>query len=69
MRLKKSFAPNSQASNSENDTNQNDLDFKSEPNITGPITRAMKKLLQQQEATELAISVLCNLSKKTLLNV
>jgi hypothetical protein len=64
MRLKKFFAPNSQDSNSESDTKQNDLDFKSEPKITGPITRAMKKLLQQKEATELAISVLCDLSKK-----
>jgi hypothetical protein len=64
MRLKKFFAPNAQDSNSETDTNQNHLDFKSEPKITGPITRAMKKLLQQIEATELAINVLCDLSKK-----
>ncbi|MFN9941128.1 MAG: hypothetical protein ACK56I_16785, partial [bacterium] len=28
------------------------------------VTRAMKKLLQQREATELAINVLCDLSKK-----
>jgi hypothetical protein len=45
MRLKKFFAPNAQDSNIETDTNQNDLDFKSEPKITGPITRAMKKTI------------------------
>ncbi len=43
---------------------QSDLDFKSEPKITGPVTRAMKRLIQQKEATEMAISVLCYLSKK-----
>jgi hypothetical protein len=64
MRLKKFFAPNTQNSNSETDTRQSDLDFKSEPKITGPVTRAMKKLMQQKEATEMAISVLCDLSKK-----
>jgi hypothetical protein len=69
MRLKKFFAPNTKQSESETDTQQSDLDFKSEPKITGPVTRAMKKLLQQKEATEMAISVLCDLSKKTLLNV
>ncbi|MFN9938222.1 MAG: hypothetical protein ACK56I_02000, partial [bacterium] len=31
---------------------------------TGPVTRDMKKLLQQKEATEMAINVLCDLSKK-----
>jgi hypothetical protein len=30
----------------------------------GPITRAMKKPLEQQKATELAISVLCDLTKE-----
>ncbi len=63
MRLKKFFSPN-KTNDSESDTKQNDLDFKSEPKITGPITRAMKKLLQQKEATEMAINVLCDLSKK-----
>ena len=67
MRLKKFFAPSK--NNGESDTQPNDLDFKSEPKITGPITRAMKKLLQQKEATELAINVLCDLSKKTLLQL
>jgi hypothetical protein len=32
--------------------------------IQNPVMRAMKKLLQQQKATNLAISVLCDLSKK-----
>jgi hypothetical protein len=40
MRLKKFFAPNSPESTNENDTKQNDLDFKSEPKITGPVTHA-----------------------------
>jgi len=63
MRLKKFFAPD-QNSKNETDNHQSNLDFKSEPKITGPITRAMKKLLQQKEATEMAINVLCDLSKK-----
>ncbi len=61
MRLKKFFAPSDQNTDTEN--RQSDLDFKIEPKITGPITRAMKKLLQQKEATDMAISVLCDLSK------
>jgi hypothetical protein len=64
MRLKKFFAPNTPSSNSETDTQKSDLDFKSEPTITGPVTRAMKRLMQQKEATEMAINVLCDLSKK-----
>jgi len=63
MRLKKFFAPNTKQSESETDTQQSDLYFKSEPKFTGPVTRAMKKLLQQKDATEMAISVLCDLSK------
>ncbi len=63
MRLKKFLAP-TKDNDGESDTQPNDLDFKSEPKITGPITRAMKKLLQQKEATEMAINVLCDLSKK-----
>jgi hypothetical protein len=63
MRLKKFYVPNAHNSNSETDTRQSDLDFKSELKITGPVTCAMKKL-QQKEATEMAINVLCNLSKK-----
>ncbi len=63
MRLKKFFAPAADSS-SDKDANHSDLNFKSEPKITGPVTRAMKKLLQQKEATEMAINVLCDLSKK-----
>jgi hypothetical protein len=40
------------------------LNFNSKSEFTGPVTRAMKKLLEQQNATNLAISVLCDLSKK-----
>jgi hypothetical protein len=46
-----------------------ELNFNSKPEFTGPVTRAMKKLLEQQNATNLAISALCDLSKKTLFNV
>jgi hypothetical protein len=60
MRIKKFFKP---ASESKTISDQNDLNFKSEPKITGQITRAMKKLLEQQNATEMAFSVLCDLTK------
>ncbi len=60
MRIKKFFKP---ASDGETVSEQSDLNFKGEPKITGPITRAMKKWLDQQKETELAISVLCDLSK------
>ena len=60
MRIKKFFKP---ASDGEPVSEQSDLNFKGEPKITGPITRAIKKLLDQQRETELAISVLCDLSK------
>ena len=42
----------------------NNLDFNSKSEFSGPVTRAMKKLLEQQNATNPAISVLCDLSKK-----
>jgi hypothetical protein len=42
---------------------KSDLNFNNEPKFTGPITRAMKKLLEQQKATNLVISVLCDLTK------
>ncbi len=61
MRIKKFFKP---ASESETVSDNSDLNFKSEPKITGPITRAMKKLLEQQKATEMAISILCDLTKE-----
>jgi hypothetical protein len=60
MSINKIFKP---ASNDEPVSLQSDLNFRSEPKITGPIRRAMKKLLEQQKATELAISVLCDVSK------
>ncbi len=63
MRLKIFFAPPTN-SDSETDTPHSELDFNSEPKITGPITRAMKKLIQQKEASEMAISVLCDLTKQ-----
>jgi len=65
MRIKKFFkqqdnsdTPNKTASGSD------DLNFNSKSEFTGPVTRAMKKLVEQQNATNLAISVLCDLSKK-----
>jgi hypothetical protein len=63
MRLKKFFAPTPDNTNSSNDT-ESELNFKDAPKITGPVTRAMKKLLLQKEATEMTINVLCDLSKK-----
>jgi hypothetical protein len=62
MRLKKFFAPSPNENGATNDQNS-ELNFKEAPKITGPITRAMKKLLKQKEATEMAINVLCDLSK------
>ncbi len=50
--------------NGDKDTQNIDLDFRSEPKISGPVTRAMKKLLQQKDATELAINILCDLTKQ-----
>jgi hypothetical protein len=63
MRLKKFFAPPDATPEGAN-TTDSDLNFKDAPKITGPVTRAMKKLLLQKEATEMAINVLCDLSKK-----
>ncbi len=61
MHIKRFYKP---ASESETVSDQYKLNFKSEPKITGPITRAMKKLLEQQKAKVLAISVLCDLTKE-----
>jgi hypothetical protein len=72
MRIKKFFQQKDKNSESEQNktvSGSSELDFNSEQNLSGPVTRAMKKLLEQQKATNLAISVLCDLSKKTLLNV
>jgi len=63
MRIKKFFK--SENSNNDNKTvsGSDELNFNAKPEFTGPVTRAMKKLLEQQNATNLAISVLCDLSK------
>ncbi len=63
MRLKKFFAPTAD-SNGNKDVRHSDLNFTSEHKISGPVTRAMKKLMQQKDATELAISILCDLTKQ-----
>jgi hypothetical protein len=63
MRLKKFFAPQADKTDGATHT-ESELNFKDAPKITGPVTRAMKKLLLQKEATEMAIIVLCDLSKK-----
>ncbi len=62
MRLKKFFAPSTDNGNT--DAQNSELDFNSEPKISGPVTRAMRKFMQQKEATKLAISVLCDLYKQ-----
>jgi hypothetical protein len=70
MRIKKFFKPSdaseSETSDTQNKTvsGSNELNFNSESTFTGPVTRAMRKLIEQQKATNLAISVLCDLSKK-----
>jgi hypothetical protein len=64
MRLEKFFAPTNEMPNSNTDAQQSEFNFNSEPKITGPVTSAMKKLLQQKEVTEMAISVLCDVSKQ-----
>ncbi len=63
MRIKIFFK--SENSNNDNKTvsGSDELNFNAKAEFTGPVTRAMKKLLEQQNATNLAISVLCDLSK------
>ncbi len=56
MHLKIFFALPSDTS-SENDTPTETLDFNSEPKITGPVTWAMKKLLDHKNTAQLAINV------------
>jgi len=51
MCLKKFFSANAN-NDSEKVSENSDLDFKTEPKITGPITRAMKKLIQQKDAAQ-----------------
>ncbi len=50
MRLKKFFAPASDAT-SENDTPSETLNFNPVPKIIGPITCAMKKLMDHKSNT------------------
>ncbi len=56
-------APAANNSN-EPETISDNLDFNSEPKITGPVTRAMKRLMDHKNAAPLAINVLCDLSKQ-----
>jgi hypothetical protein len=66
MRIKKFFKQPETNSDNENKTvsGSDNLDFNSRSEFTSPVTSTMKKLLEQQNATNLAISVLCDLSKK-----
>jgi hypothetical protein len=66
MCLKKFFSDKSD-SHDNSDSEQNipaDLDFNAEPKVSGPMTRAMRKLIDHKNAAQLAINVLCDLSKK-----
>jgi hypothetical protein len=63
MHLKKFFASPCDTK-SESDTQSETLDFNSEPKITGPVTRAMKKLMDHKNAAQLAINILCDISKQ-----
>ncbi len=63
MRLKKFFAPTNNQPDGTTNT-ESELNFKDVPKITGPVTRAMRKFLLQKEATEMAINMLCDPSKK-----
>jgi hypothetical protein len=63
MCLKKFFLPPMNVT-SDNASTHSDLDLNSEPKITGSMTRAMKKLINHKNATQMAINVLCDLSKK-----
>ncbi len=64
MGLNKFFAQKSETSSDNAETATNDLDFNSEQNIYRPMTRALKKLIDHKNAAQLAIDVLCDLSKK-----
>ncbi len=64
MRLKKFFAEKSETSSDNAEMATNDFDFNSEKNISRPMTRALKKLIDHKNAMQLAINVLCDLSKK-----
>jgi len=61
MRLKKFFTDtNSDQNNSDNSAKEN-LDFNSEQNISRPMTRALKKLIDHKNAAQLALmySAIC----------
>jgi hypothetical protein len=62
MRIKNFFKPKDNIANTDNET-VSGSDFNANSEFSGPVTRAMKKLLEQQNATILAI-VLCDLSKQ-----
>ncbi len=64
MRLKKFFSDNKSENNLSDKSDDENLDFNSEQNISRPITRALKKLIDHKNAAQLAINVLCDLSKK-----
>jgi hypothetical protein len=64
MRLKKFFADKSGESSDNDKTTTENLDFNSEKNISRPMTRPLKKLIDHKNAVQLAINVLCDLSKK-----
>jgi hypothetical protein len=61
IHLKKFFAPPTDIN--DNNPMQSDLDFNNDPKITGPMTQAMKKLLDHKNAVQLAINLLCDLTK------
>jgi hypothetical protein len=66
MRLNKFFSDKSESQNN-SDSEQNlpeNLVFNAEPKVSGPMTRAMKKLIDHKNAAQLAINVLCDLSKE-----
>jgi hypothetical protein len=64
MRIKKFTNQKTQMTMIKEFLAQKILNFNEKQEITGPVTRAMKKLLEQQNATKLAISVLCDLTKQ-----
>ena len=64
MRLKKFFSDKKAESADSDKSEEENLDFNATPNISRPMTRALKRLIDHKNATQLAINVLCDLSKK-----
>jgi hypothetical protein len=64
MRIKKFFKQQDDTTDIENKTvsGSDNFNFNAHSEFMGPVTRAMKKLLEQQKATNLAISIICDLS-------